>query len=567
MQYRLPLTFSSANFLLRYPVDSAAGTQGRLELKYAPVSVDLVVNLSGEVRLVAVVREPAAVACGAPTSSLAPGEASVSTEQPAGDDVMEQEYMDLCRAARNKAAARGQQDSESPAADLLRTVSSSMASLSYNEFGDTFGEWEMVQDSEVPPAESSDRDNRGSKIVASILEEYSRDTGSQCSDQEDGVMDSADVQRRLGGLLRAMWEIQWPIPQAVSPEGRYATLLQISIGQEDVDEVITRDIHRTFPEHPQFGLEDVGQAALFNVLKAYSLHDLEVGYCQGMAFVAGVLLMYLPEEPAFQAFCDLMSSDGPDLRRLYLPGLEELKFQLVLFEHLLHKFHPGIAGHLKEHGIPPMLYASQWFLTAFACPFPTTFAARLIDVMLAEQNGVMLMRTALAVMAECEVEIVSLNDFEDIINHLKVEPCNWESERMREVLNVAVHSYLTEEDVREATELLQAEGGVLSPVATAPPVSTSAADGSAVAPKEEQGASAARRPEARTSPGGSAVERIIRNNSGQGDPCSTGVDLAAELETQMSDMNEEYMAMVLALDMMLDGGSTSGDPQSVSPTQ
>ena len=26
----------------------------------------------------------------------------------------------------------------------------------------------------------------------------------------------------------------------------------------------------------------------------------QVSYCQGMAFVAGVVLMYLPEEPAFQ---------------------------------------------------------------------------------------------------------------------------------------------------------------------------------------------------------------------------------------------------------------------------
>lgn len=69
-----------------------------------------------------------------------------------------------------------------------------------------------------------------------------------------------------------------------------------------------------------------------------------------------------------------------------------------------------------------MLYASQWFLTAFACPFPTTFASRVIDVMLAEHQGGMLMRVALAVMAECEAEIVELDDFEDIITHLKARP-------------------------------------------------------------------------------------------------------------------------------------------------
>ena len=49
------------------------------------------------------------------------------------------------------------------------------------------------------------------------------------------------------------------------------------MGQEETDEVIARDICRTFPEHPQFGFEQ-GQQALFRVLKAYSLHDLEVRY-------------------------------------------------------------------------------------------------------------------------------------------------------------------------------------------------------------------------------------------------------------------------------------------------
>ncbi len=74
--------------------------------------------------------------------------------------------------------------------------------------------------------------------------------------------------------MAAVWNVAWPISTEYAEDGRYNTLLQISIGQEEVDEVITRDIHRTFPEHPQFGFAQ-GQQALFRVLKAYSLHDLE----------------------------------------------------------------------------------------------------------------------------------------------------------------------------------------------------------------------------------------------------------------------------------------------------
>lgn len=46
----------------------------------------------------------------------------------------------------------------------------------------------------------------------------------------------------------------------------------------------------------------------------------QVSYCQGMAFVAGVILMYLPEEPAFSVLTRLMGPGGTDLRTLFLPG-------------------------------------------------------------------------------------------------------------------------------------------------------------------------------------------------------------------------------------------------------
>ena len=57
-------------------------------------------------------------------------------------------------------------------------------------------------------------------------------------------------------------------------------------------QVIRRDIARTYPEHDFFKEKDgLGQESLFNVMKAYSLHDREVGYCQGSAFIVGLLLM------------------------------------------------------------------------------------------------------------------------------------------------------------------------------------------------------------------------------------------------------------------------------------
>ena len=49
---------------------------------------------------------------------------------------------------------------------------------------------------------------------------------------------------------------------------------------------------RTFPHHDYFtDGQGIGQENLFNVLKAYSLYDPEVGYCQGLPFVVAILLL------------------------------------------------------------------------------------------------------------------------------------------------------------------------------------------------------------------------------------------------------------------------------------
>lgn len=56
-------------------------------------------------------------------------------------------------------------------------------------------------------------------------------------------------------------------------------------------QVILRDIPRTYPELEFFKENGRGQQSLFNVIKAYSVHDKEVGYCQGSAFIVGQLLL------------------------------------------------------------------------------------------------------------------------------------------------------------------------------------------------------------------------------------------------------------------------------------
>jgi hypothetical protein len=86
---------------------------------------------------------------------------------------------------------------------------------------------------------------------------------------------------------------------------------------------IDKDLDRTFPSTVQFDDEE-GQQQLRRVLRAYAAYDPDVGYCQGMNFLAALLLMYLPrEEDAFGALVMLMFEQG--LRHLYSRSMVQLQ--------------------------------------------------------------------------------------------------------------------------------------------------------------------------------------------------------------------------------------------------
>ena len=132
--------------------------------------------------------------------------------------------------------------------------------------------------------------------------------------------------------------------------------------QSACEKVIRRDIARTYPEHDFFKKKDgVGQEALFNVMKAYSIHDREVGYCQGSAFIVGLLLMQMPEEETFAVLVKMMQEYR--MREMFKPSMAELGLCMYQLEVLVQEHIPDLYGHFQSQSIHTNLYASSWFLT------------------------------------------------------------------------------------------------------------------------------------------------------------------------------------------------------------
>ena len=108
---------------------------------------------------------------------------------------------------------------------------------------------------------------------------------------------------------------------------------------------ILLDLGRTFPAHAFFrGALGPGQLGLFNLLKAYSLLDPEVGYCQGLPFLAGLLLMHLDEEQAFSLFSHLLMRE--QLRTIFHPEMGGLHSALHQLDQLV-RARPQLHTHLE----------------------------------------------------------------------------------------------------------------------------------------------------------------------------------------------------------------------------
>lgn len=147
-------------------------------------------------------------------------------------------------------------------------------------------------------------------------------------------------------------------------------------------DIIERDLHRQFPFHEMFSARGGhGQQDLFRVLKAYTLHRPEEGYCQAQAPIAAVLLMHMPAEDAFWVLVQICEKYLPGY---YSTGLEAIQLDGEILNALLRRVSPVAHRHLKKHKLEPILYMTEWFMCAFSRTLPWASVLRVWDMFLCE---------------------------------------------------------------------------------------------------------------------------------------------------------------------------------------
>jgi len=156
-----------------------------------------------------------------------------------------------------------------------------------------------------------------------------------------------------------------------------------------------------------------GQASLRRVLKAYSVYDREVGYCQGMNFLAGMFLTLMPEEEAFWLMVSVMNEQPCKMRGLFGEGMKETHLVLYVAEKLIQQFLPKLNKHLEREHVHITMFATQWLLTQYTSSFKFDLVTRVWDSFLGEGWKVTY-RVMLALLKVNEAALLQ-SSFEDIL--------------------------------------------------------------------------------------------------------------------------------------------------------
>ncbi|CAK9441795.1 uncharacterized protein LODBEIA_P56630 [Lodderomyces beijingensis] len=202
-------------------------------------------------------------------------------------------------------------------------------------------------------------------------------------------------------------------------EGLYDQVVRDTANIKNKDtEVIERDLFRTFPDNIYFNAslsaggggspsssssnnipgatssneETLLIKCLRRLLVAFAHYQPQIGYCQSLNFLAGLLLLFMSEERAFWMLVILTERIIPKVHAANLEGVhtDQGVLMLCVKEYIPHLW--GILGTTFEgeklsedkmlSRLPPLtLVTSSWFMSVFVGVFPIETTLRVWDIL------------------------------------------------------------------------------------------------------------------------------------------------------------------------------------------
>ena len=192
----------------------------------------------------------------------------------------------------------------------------------------------------------------------------------------------------------------------------YFALLEYNI-EENLKEEIIQDIKRTYSNN-EYSNEKIKM--LYNILYTIPSLDKEIGYCQGLNFIASFLLKvtFYNEIDCFYLLIYVLER----IRGFFIQGFPLLKLNMYIFNYLFKKLFPKLFNHFNKLEIPNEIWISKWMQTLFILNLPFNELCRIWDCLFVFGLD-FLIAISLSIIHYFENDLLEFNDSTEVIYYLK----------------------------------------------------------------------------------------------------------------------------------------------------
>ena len=131
------------------------------------------------------------------------------------------------------------------------------------------------------------------------------------------------------------------------------------------DMEIQKDLTRTFPKDKSFSKDSKNSQKLYNILTCYSNYNKNIGYAQGLNFIAAIAICMFDKEEISFMFLDSLINRF-ELNNFLSIDNKNLIGKLSHFSKYLNKYIPDIISFLDKNDINHGFFSHGWILTLFS---------------------------------------------------------------------------------------------------------------------------------------------------------------------------------------------------------
>ena len=212
-----------------------------------------------------------------------------------------------------------------------------------------------------------------------------------------------------------------------------------AFGKAGTISYIDTDLARTFPQLAFFQEECAMHDQLRSILYTFCFYRPDVGYVQGMSYMAAYLLLYMPPYKTFVCFANLLSS--PFFHCFLKMNEQHTQLRYRFFLDLLHAHAPALSFHLSSIGVTPDLFLLEWCMTLYCKRLKLDVVGRVWDMYVVE-GELAVYRVGVGLLCAIDGSEGKLQKGEmgDVLKRLGRDGMEIEEERlMAEVAKVAVN--------------------------------------------------------------------------------------------------------------------------------